>query len=193
MASVAELLWFLTRASGIVALALILAAVADGLVFSSREGGRRLRPAWWLDLHRGLGGYALIFTGLHLLTAFGADLGVGLATIFVPGAAPLDTTAFTLGVVAFYGMAIIVFTTWPRRRLPRKMWHLVHLIAIPTAVLAFLHAYQLGTDAKTPVYIGLAALAVGAVIYPLALRLIGLANRQRGRRPATDERPLDLV
>ena len=54
-----DLMWFLTRASGIVALVLILAAIADGLIFSGREGGRRLRPAWWMDLHRGLGGYAL--------------------------------------------------------------------------------------------------------------------------------------
>jgi methionine sulfoxide reductase heme-binding subunit len=193
----AELLWFLTRASGIVALVLIFAAVADGLIFSGREGGRRLRPAWWMDLHRGLGGYALIFTGVHLITAFGADLGVGLAEIFVPGAASWDTTAFTLGVLAFYGMAITVFTSWPKRRLPRKAWHLVHLLSIPVAVLAAVHAFQLGTDALTPAYVALSALAAGAVMYPLALRITGLVNRRRGSEPtpelADDDRQLELV
>lgn len=189
----AELLWFLTRASGIVALALILAAVADGLIFSGREGGRRLRPAWWMDLHRGLGGYALIFTGVHLITAFGANLGVGLAEIFVPGAASWDTTAFTLGVLAFYGMAVTVFTSWPKRRLPRKAWHLVHLLSIPVAVLAAVHAYQLGTDALTPVYVALSALAAGAVTYPLVLRITGLVNRRRTPEPASDDRQLELV
>jgi hypothetical protein len=84
----ASLLWFLTRSSGIVALVLLVAAVADGLIFSGRHGGRRLRPAWWMDLHRGLGGYALAFTGLHLATAYGADLGLGLTALVVPGAAP---------------------------------------------------------------------------------------------------------
>src|ERR1700750_1615840 len=102
-----DTLWFLTRASGVVAMVLIVAAIADGLIFSGREAGtRRLRPAWWLDLHRGLGGYALIFTGLHIASAFGADIGVSLASIFVPGAASGPTTAYALGVVATYAMAV---------------------------------------------------------------------------------------
>lgn len=175
----AELLWFLTRASGIVALALMLAAVADGLIFSGREGGRRLRPAWWMDLHRGLGGYALAFTGLHLVTAFGARIGVSLASIFVPGAATYSTTAYTLGVVAFYAMALTVFTTWPKRRLRRKVWHAVHLLSIPAAALAVLHGYQLGTDARTPGYLAGTAVAVGLVMYPLVLRITGLVRRRR--------------
>jgi DMSO/TMAO reductase YedYZ heme-binding membrane subunit len=175
----AELLWFLTRSSGIVALVLMLAAVADGLIFSGREGGRLVRPAWLLDLHRGLGGYALIFTGLHLVTAFGADIGVGLATILVPGAASYSTTAYALGVVAFYAMAIVVFTTWPRRRLRRAVWHALHLLSIPAVILAAVHAYQLGTDATSRLYLGVCALAAGLVMYPLVLRVSGIVRRHR--------------
>lgn len=197
----AQLLWFLTRASGIVALALILAAVADGLIFSGREGGRRLRPAWWMDLHRGLGGYALIFTGLHLVTAFGANIGVSLATIFVPGAASYSKTAYTWGVLAFYGIAVTVLTTWPKRRLRRKIWHAVHVLSVPAAVLAAVHAYQLGTDAKTPVYLSFLAIAAGLTMYPLVLRLSGVARRRLhgsaalGGRANADaaDRELELV
>lgn len=173
-----EILWFLTRSSGVVAMVLILAAVADGLIFSGRETGRRLRPAWWLDLHRGLGGYALAFTGLHLATAFGADLGVGLAEIFVPGAATWSTGAFTWGVVAFYGIAITAFTTWPKRVLRRKAWHLLHLLSIPAAVATVVHAYQLGSDARSPWFVGLLVVIVGVATYPLGLRLSGLARRR---------------
>src|ERR1700749_1696604 len=130
-----DTLWFLTRASGVVAMVLIVAAIADGLIFSGREAGkRRLRPAWWLDLHRGLGGYALIFTGLHLATAFGADLGVGIAQVFVPNAPPTDTTAYTRGVVAMYALMVVVFTTWPRQLGRGKLWHAVPLLALPAAI-----------------------------------------------------------
>jgi DMSO/TMAO reductase YedYZ heme-binding membrane subunit len=170
-------MWFLTRASGIVALLLILAAVVDGLVFSAGIGGRRLRPAWWMDLHRGLGGYALMFTGLHLATAFGADVGAGLAQIFVPGAAKASTTAYSLGVVAFYAIAVTVLTSWPKRRLGRRLWHVVHLLSIPAAVAAAAHAYQLGTDARKPLYLGISAVAAGLCMYPLVLRLAGLRGR----------------
>ena len=180
-----EVLWFLTRASGIVALALIVAAIADGLIFSGREGGRRLRPAWWMDLHRGLGGYALIFTGLHLVTAFGAGIGVSLASILVPGAAPTSTTAYTLGVVAFYGIAVTVLTTWPKRRLRRKVWHVVHLLSIPAGMAAAVHAYQLGTDATTPVYLALTAMAAGLVMYPAALRISGVLRSRRSDLSST--------
>ncbi len=41
-----------------------------GLLFSARETGTRLRPAWWLDLHKWLGGLALVFTAVHLVVAF---------------------------------------------------------------------------------------------------------------------------
>ena len=182
----AQLLWFLTRASGVVAMILIVAAVADGLVFSGREGGRRLRPAWWMDLHRGLGGYALMFTGLHLVTAYGAGIGVTVATVFVPNASSVSTTAYTLGVVALYAMAITVFTSWPKRRLPRRFWHVVHLLSIPAAVAAAVHGWQLGTDATTPWYMALMVGLTALVTYPLALRLSGIARRRRdGTEPPT--------
>lgn len=188
-----ELMWFLTRSSGVVALVLILAAIADGLIFSGRETGRRLRPAWWMDLHRGLGGYALVFTGLHLVTAFGADLGVGLAEIFVPGAADWSSGAFTWGIVAFYLLAITVLSSWPRRRLRRRTWHLVHLLSIPAAVAAVVHAYQLGSDALSPWFIGVLLAAVGITTYPLALRLSGIVRRRRQRLDAAAGSHPDLA
>lgn len=181
-----QLMWFLTRATGIVALLLMFAAVADGLIFSGRFGGARLRPAWLMDLHRGLGGYALIFTGLHLATAYGADVGGGIAQVLVPGAAAFSTTAYTLGVLAFYGLAVTVLTTWPKRRLKRRAWHLVHLLSIPAAAAAAVHAYQLGSDARAPLYLGLSALVAGLTVYPLVLRVLGL--RRRGAAvPAHDD------
>jgi methionine sulfoxide reductase heme-binding subunit len=171
--SVADLMWFLTRASGIVALVLMIGALADGIIFSGREGGRRLRPDWWLDLHRGLGGYAIAFTGLHLVTAFGADIGAGLTEMFIPGASDTATTGFTLGVVALYGMAITVFTSWPRQLFRRRVWHALHLLSIPTAIAAGVHAWQLGT--------GLALVCVAIVMYPIGLRLSGIVRRRSGR------------
>lgn len=174
----AQIMWFLTRASGIVALLLIVAAVADGLIFSGREGGRRLRPAWWMDLHRGLGGYALVFTGLHMATAFGADIGSGIAQVLVPGVAKASTTAYSLGVVAFYIIAVTVFSSWPRKRFGRTTWHVLHLLSIPAAVMAGVHAYQLGSDASRPFYVGLSLVATFATMYPAVLRVTGIARRR---------------
>lgn len=168
-------LWYVTRASGIVATVLMLASLAWGLLFSARETGTRLRPAWWLDLHKWLGGLALIFTGMHLLAAFfDTDLGVSLSTVFVPGAAEFSTTAFTWGVVAFYGLAAVVLTSWPKKLFRRRAWRMVHLLSIPATVLACVHGYQLGSDADSAAFPVLLAVFAGAAMYPLVVRLWGV-------------------
>ena len=177
-------LWYLTRATGIVATVLMLASLAWGLLFSARETGKRLRPAWWLDLHNWLGGLALVFTGVHLVAAFfDSDLGVGLSTIFVPGAAEFSTTAFTWGVVAFYGLAIVVLTSWPKKLFRRRAWRMVHLLSVPATVLACVHAYQLGSDADTAAFPVVLTLLAGAAVYPLGVRLWGVLLRESRNAP----------
>ena len=65
--AVNDVVWYLSRATGIVAAVLAVAALAWGFLFSARETGTRDRPAWWLDLHNWLGGLALIFTIAHIV------------------------------------------------------------------------------------------------------------------------------
>ncbi len=175
-----QTMWYLTRASGIVATVLMLAALTNGFLFSARETGKRLRPAWWLDLHNGIGGYALIFTGVHLVTAYtDSDLSVGLRQLLLPGTAKSDTAAFTWGVLAFYGLAVAVLTSWPRKRGRRSTWHLIHLLSIPATILACIHAYELGSDGKTTGFKVLLLTCIAVVVYTAGLRLTGLRSGRR--------------
>jgi hypothetical protein len=59
--------WYVARASGLVAWGLLTSSVAWGVLLSTKLLGRRPTPAWILDLHRFLGGAAIVFTGVHLL------------------------------------------------------------------------------------------------------------------------------
>jgi DMSO/TMAO reductase YedYZ heme-binding membrane subunit len=161
---------------------LMAAAIIDGLIYSGREGGRRLRPVWWVDLHRGLGGYALIFTGFHLLTAYGAGLSYRIIDFIVPGVSHQETLAVTLGVLAFYAMAITVFTTWPKRLFRRKIWHAIHLLSLPAAVAVAVHGWQMGTDARSGWYVVLMVVLTGLVMYPVGLRLSGIWRRRKNNR-----------
>jgi DMSO/TMAO reductase YedYZ heme-binding membrane subunit len=161
---------------------LVAAAIIDGLIYSGREGGRHLRPVWWVDLHRGLGGYALIFTGFHLLTAYGAGLSYRIIDFIVPGVSHQETVAVTLGVLAFYAMAITVFTTWPKRLFRRKIWHAIHLLSLPAAVAIAVHGWQMGTDARSGWYVVLMVVLTGLVMYPVGLRLSGISRRRKSNR-----------
>mgnify|MGYP003348278521 CR=1 FL=1 len=58
--------WYLTRATGIVAAILSVAALALGLYFSSRNTGSRQKPNWWLSLHNYLGGLTLFLFGVQV-------------------------------------------------------------------------------------------------------------------------------
>ena len=61
-----QLWWYVARAGGLVSWALLAATVLWGLSLSSKVFGRRPRPAWLLDLHRYLGGLAVVFVGVHV-------------------------------------------------------------------------------------------------------------------------------
>jgi DMSO/TMAO reductase YedYZ heme-binding membrane subunit len=174
-------LWYIARSSGIVATVLAVLALMWGLLFSSRETGSRLRPAWWLDLHNWLGGLTLAFTIVHVVAIFAdSDAGIGLAQVFVPGAAKFGTTAITWGVLAMYVFAVVTFTSWGRvkRRMSRRVWHWIHLTSVFAVIVAGLHAYQIGTDRDSLAFrAGLVVLA-GASMYPAALRVFSLGDRR---------------
>lgn len=149
---------------------LMSVAVIDGLLFSGRQN-RRTRPVWLMDLHRGIGGYALAFTGLHLVAAYSANLGFSIASILVPGVSSESTLPLAFGIIAFYVMLLSVFTTWPKRLLPRKFWHFVHVLSIPALVLVGLHGWQMGTDSHVGWYIAMTLVLAAITMYPFALRI----------------------
>ena len=61
-----ELWWYIARSCGLVGWALLAAGVLWGLAVSGRFRKRTVTPAWMLDLHRHLGGLAVVFVALHV-------------------------------------------------------------------------------------------------------------------------------
>ena len=175
-----DVMWYLTRSTGIVATVLAVAAVVWGFFFSARATGERKRPNWWLDLHNWLGGAALAFTVIHVVTAYlDRDLALRLASLFVPGVATADRFAIAWGVVASWTFAIAVFTSWPERRFSRSTWRVLHLGSVVGTALAIVHAVQIGTDMRTLVAEGVILLLVAAGVYALGVRLFGVVFRGR--------------
>ncbi len=173
-------MWYLTRATGIVAAVLAVASLVWGLFFSARNTGTRLRPNWWLALHNYLGGLALAFIGVHMLfSLLDTNAGLHLLDLFVPSGKVGWQIGW--GVLAFWLFAIVVLPSIARirRRLPRKAWHAVHLLAIPALVLTAVHAYQSGSDSASQYFtVGLAVL-IGVSVYPITIRLLGIEQRRR--------------
>lgn len=168
----------LTRATGLVAMALVAAALLLGPAIAAGETGRRRRPAWWLDLHGWLGGAALALTVAHVAIALTVANGPSIVGALVPFAANADRVALGTGAVATYLLAVTVLTTWPRRIRQPRLWRLIHLGSVAAAVLTATHALQLGTDAATIAFQASLFLVLIPLTFALGVRLFGaLANR----------------
>jgi hypothetical protein len=161
----------LTRASGLVAAVVCAVGLVSGFLFSARETGERRRPAWWLDLHQGLGGLGLVAVAVHIVVSLlDSGAGVGVADALVPGVAPIQRWALGWGVIGAYLIAGAVLTTWPRRIANRRLWRGIHLASTLGMVLALVHGYQMGTDATRLLFrVGLLALAA-PMTYAVAVR-----------------------
>src|SRR3954447_14695639 len=122
-----QLWWYTARAGGIVAWALVTMSITWGLALSTKAFGRRPRPSWILDLHRYLGGLALVFTAVHVL-AIVADSYVqfGLTDVLVPFASAWNPAAVAWGIVAFYLLLAVELTSLSRRWLRKSLWRKVH-------------------------------------------------------------------
>jgi len=187
-----KLWWYVARSSGIVAWALLTLSVLWGLFVSTRLLGKRPTPAWLLDLHRFLGGIAVIFTGLHLTGLF-ADTYVhfGPSELFVPFASRWHAGAVAWGVVASYILIAIELTSLAMRRLPRALWKQVHRSSFVLYVMATIHGLTAGTDTKLmrPAALLSALIASLLILFVWIVKVLSPRRSLRKKRPPARPAP----
>jgi len=143
-------LWYATRATGLVALVLLTASMALGLLSS----GRFQRPAWprfvTLALHRNLALLALGFTAVHVLTTvLDSFVSIPLQDAFVPFISSYRPIWVGLGAIGLDLMLALIITSLLRTRMSLRSWRVVHWTAYLCWPVAVLHGLGTGTD--TPV------------------------------------------
>jgi predicted ferric reductase len=185
-----QLAWFVARATGIVAWALVTASVIWGLLLSTRLLGRNPGTRWLLDLHRFLGALAVVFTAVHLgglvadtYTSFGPQ------EILVPLAGNWKPRPVALGVTGLYLLVAIEITSLLMTRLPRRWWRAVHLTSYGLFWLATLHGVTAGTDTREPLLWLAYLLATGAVLFLTLIRVLSDRRRQLSTRAPTTAAP----
>lgn len=178
--------WYVARATGYVAWALVTTSVITGLLLSTRLTNGRPKPAWILDLHRFLAGASVAFTALHLIGLVADNyVHFGAADLLVPYASSWKSGAVALGIIAFYLLAAVEISSLLMRRLPRRVWHTIHLGSYLAFWSATFHLVTAGTDAAHPASRVAAALAMTVVVFLTLIRaLSGKGAGRRPRRPA---------
>ena len=171
--------WLASRASGLVALALITLSVGVGLAMAGKAFRKPGLPRKLMALHEhaALGG--LIAIAVHGITLLGDRWlhpgPAGIAVPFVMDYRPVDTG---LGIIAGYLAAALGLSFYARKRIGAKLWRKLHRATIAVYVLAVIHTLGAGSDVAC---VRPAMLITGApVLYLLVLRM--LPQRARGER-----------
>ena len=183
-----QLWWYTARAGGIVAWALVSLSVLWGLALSTRALGSRPRPNWLLDLHRFLGGAAVVFTGVHVVSlVLDSYITFGVEEILVPFTSSYRPAAVAWGVVALYLLAAIEITSLLRRRLSTRAWRAVHFLSFPLFVLATVHGITAGTD-NANVLLRTAMISTALAVALLTVIRVAQADRQSVTAAVTSPR-----
>jgi len=171
--------WLASRSAGLIGFTALGLVAVLGLISAlelvSPATAARLRP-WHERLAlTGLG--AIAVHGLLLLADPWLHPGVtGVAIPFSMSYRPLWTG---VGIVAAYCLAAFGLSFYARRRIGGRRWRSAHRFASVAFVLGAIHGIGAGTDAGTPIVLGL-LVGVGALVAFLAgLRALGFRGRPR--------------
>jgi ferredoxin-NADP reductase/DMSO/TMAO reductase YedYZ heme-binding membrane subunit len=178
--------WYVARASGLLAWALLGVAVMCGLLMSTQLNRGRSRQ-WTQGFHEFVGALAVVFTVIHLASVLATnDLRIGVPQLLIPFTRPDNPVAQGCGVLACYLLATVMLTSWARAVLPWRWWRRVHLLAFPLWGLACVHTVLAGTDIAHPL-LHWTGVGMAAVILFLAIvRLLTM-------RPAVPAASMALV
>jgi methionine sulfoxide reductase heme-binding subunit len=177
-------LWYASRATGVVALLLMTAVVLLGLLVT-RQGRLPGLPRFAVTgLHRNLSLVAVVFIGLHVLTAVtDSYVHIPLTAAIVPLASPYERLGIGLGAVSLDITVAVIVTSLLRRHLSRRVWRAVHLLAYLSWPVAWLHSITASKDMlhgwMVVIGIGCALVVVAAVGWRLAAAARDVPRAQR--------------
>jgi len=168
-----SLLWYTTRAAGVISLVLLSAVVMLGLLARLRVESRGWPRFLTTAFHRNLSLVTLLFLGLHVVTAVVdpfTSLGITAAT--VPFASYYRTFWLGLGTISLELLLAIVATSLLRHVIGARAWRAIHWLAYASWPVAVVHGLGTGTDTGTLWVRGITAVCVAAVVVTAVWRVL---------------------
>jgi hypothetical protein len=165
-------LWYLTRATGIVALLLLTASVVLGVATSTRWRTNRWPRFLTTGLHRNVSLLVLVFLGAHIVTAVADGFApIGWIDAVVPFVSRYRPLWLGFGAVSFDLLLALVVTSLLRARIGLRTWRVLHWTAYAAWPVALVHELGTGSDAKVGWSVLLAAACTIAVVLSVFWRL----------------------
>ena len=158
-------LWYATRATGLVAVVLLTATTVLGILVTSRVTTRRWPGFAWQELHRRVSLIAMAFLAGHVVTSVtDTYVHIGWAAVVVPFASSYRRGWVTLGTVGLDLLLAVAVTSVLRHRMRARTWRVVHWLAYLSWPVGLAHAFGMGTDMRSSWVIALAVTCMAAVV-----------------------------
>ncbi|OGI22141.1 MAG: hypothetical protein A2808_03915 [Candidatus Moranbacteria bacterium RIFCSPHIGHO2_01_FULL_55_24] len=153
-----QLAWYISRASGIAAFILLTIVAINGLLMSTRLVATFLPPPMNYEMHRFFSWSALTLVVAHFVSLlfdpyFQLRLGEALIPFLISrdyaSALGFDFRwAVALGILAFYGITVLILTSEFRKQMSFKTWRTIHYVSFPAYFFFLAHGIMSGTDSK---------------------------------------------
>jgi sulfoxide reductase heme-binding subunit YedZ len=173
-------LWYATRAAGIVALVLLTATTALGLLTAGRMSTRRWPRFLVVGLHRNISLLALAFLVLHIgTTVVDTYTSISLQDAVVPFLSGYHRLWLGLGAIASDLLIALSVTSALRRHIGHRLWRVVHWCGYLCWPIALAHGLGIGTD-RSQAWVFYLAIACGcAVVVAAAARSLEALTYRR--------------
>jgi DMSO/TMAO reductase YedYZ heme-binding membrane subunit len=140
-------LWYTARACGVVALLLLTASVALGILGPLGTATPNWPRFTFAGLHRNVSLLALMFLGVHVSSSvIDSYAGIGWWDAIIPFESVYRPLWLGLGAAAFDLLLALVGTSLLRPRISQRLWRSLHWTAYLCWPLAFVHSLGAGTD-----------------------------------------------
>ena len=176
--------WYVSRASGFVAFALLYFSVFLGLTLRIPFLRKMFAPGFASNAHCWISLQATLFVVLHAgILLFDNFFHLGWADLFVPFVSSYETGLMALGIFGFYLMVLLLVTSYARKYISQTLWRTVHFMNIVLYVIVLIHIMFLGTDMKNPVVFDIFLWANAFLIFLMLTNMqLRISNAVRVRK-----------
>jgi predicted ferric reductase len=142
-----QVMWYITRASGLAAYVLMWFSMAWGLAVASKITDTLLHRAFTYDFHQFVSLLMLGFVLLHIgVLLFDRYMPYSLLQILVPFISPYRPLWVGIGVIGFYLAVLVTVTYYMRGKIGMKAFRAIHVLSLLSYLGITLHSFLSGTD-----------------------------------------------
>ena len=182
-------LWYLSRATGVVAMVLLSATTFLGVLVAGRAKSKKLPSFARADAHRYISMLTVVFLAVHVVTALlDPYVNIGWAAVVVPFTSSYERAGIAIGTVGADVLLAVGISSALRTRLPARAWRGGALGGLPVLAQRFSARAGNGADTRFAWACCLVAACAFVVLGGVAWRVAG-AVKVRSSRPHTELEP----